>query len=418
MENARKQWSFRGNEKLNTDRIATIRGTLDLLTENINKEDKRPIIPFSHGDPAAFPSFRTSLKAESAVVDALQSAQFNTYSSCIGILPARRAVAEYLSLDLPYKLSPDDVYITVGSAQAMEVIVAVLASPGANVLLPRPGFPNYEARCLFSQLDFRHYDLLPDKGWEVDLDSLEALADENTAAIVIINPGNPCGNVFSFEHLKKIAETAQKLGILVITDEVYEHLTFGDNPFIPMASFGSIVPVITLGSLSKKWAVPGWRVGWLATCDPTGTLQKSGIMEHIKACLEIDSDPATFIQAALPQILQETEGGFFLKYVNLLKQGSDILYDRIKEIPCITCPRKPEGSFFAMVQLDVSLLEGINDDTEFCFELAKEESVIILPGVMVGLKNWVRLCFALELSILEDALARINSFCQRHAEQH
>lgn len=115
-----------------------------------------------------------------------------------------RAVAEYISRDLPYQLSPDDVYLTSGCAQAMEIILTVLASLGANILLPRPGFPNYEARCAFSHLEVRHYDLLPEKDWEVDVDAVKALADENTVAILTVNPGSLCGSVFSYDHLKKV----------------------------------------------------------------------------------------------------------------------------------------------------------------------------------------------------------------------
>jgi tyrosine aminotransferase len=96
------------------------------------------------------------------------------------------------------------VYLTVGCTQAIEIVVSVLARPGANILLPRPGYPQYEARAGCSNLEARHFDLLPEKGWEVDLDSVEALADENTVAMVIINPSNPCGNVFTAQHLKKV----------------------------------------------------------------------------------------------------------------------------------------------------------------------------------------------------------------------
>ncbi|KAK6241719.1 hypothetical protein SCA6_007108 [Theobroma cacao] len=104
------------------------------------------------------------------------------------------------------------------------------------------------------------------------------------------------------------------------------------------------------------------------------------IAEQIKACLNIGSDPVTFIQGALPQNLEKTNKDFFSKYINILKQTSDILCDRIKEIPCITCPQKPKGSVFIMVKLDLSLLEGIDDDMDFCAKLAMEESVSILPG--------------------------------------
>lgn len=387
------------------------------VMSNLNGSDPRPIIPLGHGDPSAFPCFRTASAAENAIVCSLQSAKFNCYSPTVGVLPARRAISEYLSKDLPYKLSPDDIYLTSGCTQAIEVMLTVLARPNANILLPTPGFPYYEARAAYNRLEARHFDLLPEKGWEVDLDMVEALADENTVAMVIINPGNPCGNVFTYEHLKKVAETAKKLGILVIADEVYDHLAFGSNPFVPMAVFASIVPIVTVGSISKRWIVPGWRLGWIVAHDTDGTLLKHGIIDCIKGYLNISSDPATFIQGAIPQILENTRDEFFSKIINILREAADICDGKLKEIPCITCPSKPEGSMFVMVKLDLSLLEDIKDDNEFCAKLAKEESVIFLPGVAVGMKNWLRVTFAIDPSSLAEGLGRVKAFCKRHAKK-
>lgn len=412
-----KKWGFKANEELKTASGFTVRGALNSLLENLNKNDTRPLIPLGHGDPSAFPSFRTASVAVDAIVHSVRSGRFNCYSSTVGILPARRAIADYLNRDLPYKLSSDDVYLTLGCSQAIEVILTVLARPGANILLPRPGFPYYEARAAHCHLEVRHFDLLPEKGWEVDLDAVEALADENTVALVIINPGNPCGNVYTYQHLQKIAETAKRLGIMVIADEVYDHLAFGSTPFVPMGVFGSIVPVLTLGSISKRWIVPGWRLGWLVTTDPNGILQDSGIVDSIKSFLNISSDPATFIQGAVPQILETTEEEFFSKITDILRETADICYDQLEEIPCITCPKKPEGSMFVMVKLNYSLLEGINSDMEFALKLAKEESVIVLPGITVGLKDWLRITFAIEPSALEDGLGRMKAFYDRHAKK-
>ena len=117
------------------------------------------------------------------------------------------ALAEELSCDLPYKLSPDDVFMTSGCKQGIEIITAVLARPNANILLPRPGYPAYDAHAMFCQLEFRLFDLVPEKGWEVDLQGVEALADHNTVAMVIINPGNSCGNVYTRHHLMKVGCT-------------------------------------------------------------------------------------------------------------------------------------------------------------------------------------------------------------------
>ncbi|KAD6454030.1 hypothetical protein E3N88_08736 [Mikania micrantha] len=319
------------------------------------------------------------------------------------------AICEYLSINLPYKLSPDDVYITAGCTQAIEVAISLLASPNANILVPRPGFPIYELCAAFRNVEIRHFDLLPENGWEVDLDAVNALADQNTVAIVIINPGNPCGNVYSYHHLKKIAETAKKHKIVVIADEVYGHLAFGSNPFVPMGVFGSMVPVLTLGSMSKRWIVPGWRLGWFVMTDPNAIFKNAKTVDRLKKYFDICGGPATFIQAAVPQIIKETSEAFFTRTLSILKHTSDLCVKKIKDIPCLTCPTKPQGSMAMMVKLNISLLKDVKDDIDFCFKLAKEESVILLPGLTVGLKNWVRITFAAEPSSLEEALERMNA---------
>ncbi|KAI3830621.1 hypothetical protein MKX03_016453 [Papaver bracteatum] len=412
-----KKWGFSANNEIESASGLTVRRVLNTLKNATNPEDERLTIPLGHGDPSAFPSFITAQVAEDAIVDSLRSAKFNGYSSTVGILPARRSIAEYLSRDLPYKLSPDDVFLTIGCTQAIEVAMTVFARPGANILLPRPGFPYYEASAGYRKLEYRHFDLLPDRGWEVDLEAVEALADENTVGMVIINPGNPCGSVYTYEHLNKVADIAKKLGILVIADEVYGHLTFGKNPFVPMGVFGSIAPVLTLGSISKRWMVPGWRIGWLVASDPNGVLKETKIVDSIISCLNISGDPATFIQAAIPQILEKTTDDFFNNAITILRNSAEFVYDQIKDIDCITCPHKPEGSMFVMVKFNSTLLEDINDDTEFCLQLAKEESLIILPGTAVGLKNWLRISFAVEPTSLQDGLMRLKAFCQRHAKK-
>ncbi|KAK8507405.1 hypothetical protein V6N12_072667 [Hibiscus sabdariffa] len=367
------------NHEMETASTITIKGILSVLMQNVDENNCKRLISLGMGDPTLYSCFHTSHVAAEAVVEALQSDQFNGYSPTVGLPQTRRAIAEYLSCDLAYKLSSDDVFVTSGCTQAIDVALAMLARPAANILIPRPGFPIYELCATFRHLEIRYFNLLPEKGWEVDLDLVEALADQNTVGIVIINPGNPCGNVYSYQHLKKIAETAEKLKIPVVADEVYGHLVLGDNPFVPMGVFGPIVPVLTLGSLSKRWIVPGWRL-------------------------------------AVPRIIEQTGEGFFQKIINTLKQTLDICWDLIKEIPCITCPHKPQGSMAVMIKLNVSGLEDIGDDIDFCFRLAKEESVIILPGTAVGLKNWVRITFIADPHSLKEALGRLKTFCKRHSK--
>ncbi|XP_074304068.1 tyrosine aminotransferase-like [Silene latifolia] len=419
-----KRWKFnkkceKGIIKSVEKRAMTVKATMGMLHKQLNPDDNRSVIPLGHGDPSPFKCFHPPVAAVNAIVDALRSTRFNGYRYPTDFPSAKKAVAEYISRDLPYRLSESDVCITVGCNQAILATISSLSSPpGSNILLPMPTYPTYDACSAVSGVEVRHYNLLPTKEWEVDLHSVEALADDNTVAIVIINPGNPCGSVYTHQHLENVAKMAEKLGLLVIADEVYEHMTFGDTPFVRMGTFALKAPVLTIGSISKRWLVPGWRVGWLVTTDPNGILQNSELMERIQAFLDLASNPTTFIQGALPEILEKTKDEFFSNANNILRQDADIIYEKLeKKIPCISCPHKPQGSMFVMVKLDVSLLDDIEDDTEFCLKIAKEEKVMILPGSTLGMKNWLRITFALEPLVLQEGLERIEGFCKRHSKK-
>ncbi|XP_010450440.1 PREDICTED: tyrosine aminotransferase [Camelina sativa] len=412
-----KRWNFGANEVVERSSSFTIRDYLYNLISNLDGRDNRPVIPLGQGDPSPFPSFRTDQAAVEAICDAVRSTKFNNYSSSSGIPVARKAVAEYLSRDLSYQISPKDVHITAGCLQAVEILISALATPGANILLPRPSYPMYDSRAAFCQLEVRYFDLLPENGWDVDLHGVEALADDKTVAIVVINPCNPCGNVFSRQHLQKIAETASKLGILVIADEVYDHLAFGDKPFVSMAEFAEIVPVVVLGAISKRWFVPGWRLGWMVTLDPHSIMKDSGFVQSLTNVLNMSTDPATFIQGAMPDIIGNTKEEFFSSKLEMVRKCAEICYEELMKIPCITCPCKPEGSMFTLVKLNLSLLEDISDDLDFCSKLAKEESIIILPGRAVGLDNWLRISFAVEFELLKEGLSRLKNFSQRHSKK-
>eukprot|EP01018_Ginkgo_biloba_P025804 Gb_40015 [translate_table: standard] len=415
---AKREWNFWPCSAVMGDsdnKMGGVRGALEFVTSHLNPQGKTKI-PLGIGDPSQFDCFTPSPAAEDALIEAIKSRKYNGYSPALGLTQSRKAVAEHLSTGLPYKLTVDDICLTVGCRQAVQVSVAVLARKDANILLPRPVYPLYEAVLAYNGIEARYYSLIPEKDWEVDLDQVQSMADNNTVAMVLINPNNPSGAVFSYDHLAKVAEMAKGLGLLVISDEVYAHMVFGEKPFVPMGLFASTVPVLTVGSISKRWLVPGWRLGWLAICDPHGILKETQITEGIMKISNLTVDPSTIVQAALPQILEKTNRDFHRQTLKVLSHAAGICYNRIQKIDVLCCQSKPQGGMFLMVKINTSSFEDITDDIGFSARLAKEESVIVLPGSSIGMKNWIRISFGISPSLLEESWDRIESFCLRHAK--
>ncbi|KAJ6790754.1 putative aminotransferase TAT2 [Iris pallida] len=396
------------NPNLSPDKLS-IRGVVSELLSVANAE--KVLISLGVGDASSYQCFSEGKPFSGPLVHSVEAGTFDCYPHSFGSPSARRAVAEYLSKGLKHCLCESDVFLTSGGTQAVQVALTVLCTPGCNVLLPRPGFPPYESFCEICNMEARYYDLLPQRNWEMDLDQVRSLADCNTVALVVINPNNPCGSVYSPKHLLQIAETAGDLNIPIVADETYAHMAYGGSKFVPMASFTNLASVITLGSLSKRFLVPGWRLGWVAFCDPLGTLKQ--VKVGMELLMNVTAGPASVIQAAVPDILSDSHDQFHKKVLTVLEHSADTLYGTIKQIEALKCHSRPQGSMFIMVEVDTARLRGINNDMDFAKELMKEESVLVVPGTVLGLKNWVRIFFGTPADLLTDACDRIKSFCER-----
>ena len=143
----------------------------------------------------------------------------------------------------------------------------VLANPGSNVLIPKPGFPLYKTLCSGPGIKVKQYNLKIEQNWKIDIDHLESLIDSKTAAIVYNNPSNPCGSVYSEDHIKELLKIAQKYCIPIIADEIYQDMIFPGSKFLPIASLTNEVPILSCRGVSKRFLLPGYRCGWIIIYD-------------------------------------------------------------------------------------------------------------------------------------------------------
>ena len=370
----------------------------------------KELISLAQGDPTAYGHLKPPEEAVAAVVRAFLSGNHNGYTASSGSAACRAAIATSHSCENRPPLSRDDVFVTVGCSEALEHCITVLAAPGANVLLPRPGFPLYETICRRHGVSCHFYDLLPENGWEVDLESVGRAFDDSTVALLINNPSNPCGAVYSREHLKNLVALARSFELPIIADEVYEGITFG-KPFIPVAEVAGKVPVLSVSALSKRWLVPGWRLGWLCIHEIGTTFNDSGVRAAINRLCQISLGPSTPLQAATPTILA-LDDSFWLKNVlNKLMSAAAYSADRVARIHGLSILSPPHGAMYVLVHVDRDAFRDCPSDLQFAEKLLEEESVLVLPGTCFRAPGFVRIVTTVPEHVLQAAWDRVESFC-------
>lgn len=257
------------------------------------------------GDPTIFGNFPPPRQCLNALHNSLDKDTF-LYNAGQGRIEAREAIAHYSRHQGDVKA--DDIILACGCGHALEMCIMSLVAPGENLLIPRPCY-NYRTWTEGLHIETRPYNLDPKNEWNVDLDHMESLIDEKTRAIIVNNPGNPCGSVFSVDHILEILAIAERYKIPIIADEVYEFFTFPGVKFHSIASLSKEVPVLTCSALSKRFLVPGIRMGWIIINDRHGALRdvKQGLLNVTGRIL----GPNSTVQHALPEILRNTPQEFF-----------------------------------------------------------------------------------------------------------
>ncbi|CAA3033088.1 tyrosine aminotransferase, partial [Olea europaea subsp. europaea] len=320
-----------------------------------------------------------------------------------------------------------DVVLCSGCSCALDLAITVLANPGQNILVPRPGFSIYRTLAEGLGIRTKPYNLLvsatnldasifAERGWEADLAGLEAAIDEDTAAIVVNNPSNPCGSVFSKQHLRDILDIASRHRVPIIGDEIYEHLVFPGERYYSLGSLSEDVPILSCSGLTKRFLVPGWRMGWVVLHDRAGVLGRE-VRAGLQRLSQRIIGSNTIVQGALADILERTPQAFYDQTVRTLQAHARLAYDELSRVPGLR-PVMPQGAMYMMVGIDMDMFPEFGTDLELVNQLVCEESVFVLPGQCFDFPGYVRLVLTVPEPQLRAACSRIRSFCARHHRAH
>ncbi|XP_028666005.1 tyrosine aminotransferase isoform X2 [Erpetoichthys calabaricus] len=333
----------------------------------------------------------------------------------IGYQSSREVVASYYTgPEAP--LDAMDVILTSGCSQAIEMAIGVLCNPGDNILVPCPGFSLYKTLALSMGIDVKLYNLLPEESWEIDLKQLESLIDDKTSCIIINNPSNPCGSVFSKSHLQKILAVASRNCIPILADEIYGDMVFPGSRYYPIAPLSTDVPILSCGGLAKRWLVPGWRLGWILIHDRKD-LFGSEIREGLIRLSQRILGPCTIVQGALKDIINNPSQEFYSSTIHIMKSNADICYNSLSSVPGLR-PVRPSGAMYLMVGIEMEHFPEFQSDVDFTERLVAEQSVFCLPATCFEYPNFFRIVVTVPEEMMVEACNRIQEFCQQHYEPY
>lgn len=374
---------------------------LAVLAEQLARQGKL-ILPLNIGDPLKF-DFRTPPHLIEAVTKAMRDGM-DGYAPSAGVeeaLESVRAEAERKGIR-----NIQSVFITQGVSEAVDLCLTALVNPGENALTPTPEYPLYSAVLAKLGAQPNGYALDEGAAWEPDVEHMASRIFAGTRAIVVINPNNPTGAVYSRSTLEAIVELALQYNLVIISDEIYDKLILDGEPHISIASLAPDVPVVTMSGLSKAYLVPGWRLGWaVVSGDPAAVKPYvEGIHKLLRARLSANHPEQYAVRPAL-----EGPQDHLAEVVRKLRARRDLTVQWCKSTPQLSCVA-PRGAFYAFPKLDIS-----GSDEDFVKQLLFEKQVLVVHGSGFGQApgtRHFRVVFLPDEATLSRAYKSISSFLQ------
>lgn len=377
-----------------------------VLANEVAKSGKE-MLYLNIGDPNLF-DFKPPEHLVKATYDAMMK-NLNGYAPSSGIKEAISAIereAERKGIS-----NVHDIFVTTGASEAIDICLTALVNDGENVLTPTPGYPLYTAIASKLSLMENPYYLNEENSWLPDIDDIKSKINSKTKAIILINPNNPTGSLYTIENLKTIIDLALENDLVIFADEIYDKLLFDGKKHVSIASLNKDVSCITFGGLSKNYMVPGFRIGWGIVSGRKEILSDyiEAINKILRARLSANHPEQYGIKISL-----EGDQSHLVEANKKLTSRRDMTFQMLNAIPGISCV-KPEGAFYAFPRLHME-----QPDNHFVSELIRVTGVVVVPGSGFGQvpgTQHFRVVFLPNEKILEKAYKCIADFYIKYLEK-
>lgn len=387
---------------------------------NVNYEIRGPVLDYANqleaeghqvlklniGNPGAF-GFNAPDEIMRDVIHNLRSAQ--GYSHSKGLFAARKAVVQRYQIQRVVDIDIDDVIMGNGVSELIVMAMQGLLNPSDEILIPAPDYPLWTAAVAISGGNPIHYKCDERRDWQPCLADIESKITPRTRGIVIINPNNPTGAVYSKEILCKLVDLAEKHSLIIFADEIYDRILYDDNIHYPLSVLTKNTLCLTFNGLSKAYRLAGFRSGWMlisgARDNASSYLEGLEMLASMRLCANVPAMLA--VQTALGG--RQSINDLTLPGGRLLAQR-DLCFDLLTAIPGLTCI-KPKSALYLFFKLDPSIYP-IENDEKFVLALLKQQHLLIVQGSAFNCidTQHFRIVFLPDRDLLVDAITRLSSF--------
>lgn len=389
-----------------------IRGPV-LDEANRMEENGETILKLNIGNPAPF-GFRAPDEVVKDMMMNLTSTQ--GYSDSRGLFSARKAIMQYCQIKGIPNVGMNDIYTGNGVSEMITMSMQALLNNGDEILVPAPDYPLWTASVSLGGGTPIHYMCDEQADWNPDIDDIKKKITDRTKGIVIINPNNPTGAVYSREILEEIVQVAREHQLIIFADEIYDRLVMDGVEHISIASLCPDLFCVTMNGLSKSHRIAGYRVGWMCLSGDKsyvkGYLEGINMLSNMRLCSNVPAQ--SVVQTAL--------GGYQSSQELLIPGGRvyeqrEFIYKALNSIPGVSAV-KPKAAFYIFPKLDVERFK-ITDDEQFAFDFLREQKVLVTHGKAF---NWpdpdhFRVVYLPRKEVLEETMNKLELFLSKYRQK-